>query len=113
VYVDRFPERGGKRLVSAGGGGWPRWSGRGDEIFYLSTDNRLMSAAVRATGDRLQVAAPRPLFTLRPRPAARLDAYAYDVVPDGSRFVVNTLTEDTTPTAITLVLNWTAALAGT
>ena len=53
-----------------------------------------MSAAVKATGDRLQVAAPRPLFTLRPRPWARLDAYAYDVAPDGSRFVVYTLIED-------------------
>jgi Tol biopolymer transport system component len=111
VYADRFPERGAKRLVSSGGGGWPRWAARGSEILYLSSDNRLMSAAVRASADRLHVAAPRPLFALRPRPPARLDAYGYDVSPDGRRFVVNTLIEDTTPTAITLVLNWTAALA--
>ena len=110
VYADRFPERGAKRLISTGGGGWPRWTGTGSEILYLSPDNRLMSAAVRATADRLHVATPRPLFSLRPRPPARLDAYCYDVFPDGRRFVVNTLTEDTTPTAITLVLNWTVAL---
>ena len=111
VYADRFPERGAKRLVSMGGGGWPRWAGKGNEILYLSADNHLMSAAVQATADRLHVGAPRPLFALRARPPARLDAYCYDVSPDGRRFVVNTLIEDTTPTAITLVLNWTAALA--
>lgn len=110
VYVDRFPERGAKRLVSAGGGGWPRWVGRGNEIVYLSSDNRLMSAVVQPAGDGLRVATPRPLFQARPRPPARLDAYAYDVSSDGRRFVVNTLVEDTTPTAITVVLNWTAAL---
>jgi Tol biopolymer transport system component len=111
VYADRFPERGAKRLVSTGGGGWPRWAGNGSEILYLSPDNRLMSAGARTSADRLHVGAPRPLFALRPRPPARLDAYSYDVSPDGRRFVVNTLVEDTTPTAITLVLNWTAALA--
>jgi Tol biopolymer transport system component len=110
VYADRFPERGAKRLVSTGGGGWPRWTSHGSEIVYLSPDNQLMAAAVHATRDRLDIATPRPLFALRPRPPARLDAYAYDVSADGRRFVVNTLVEDTTPTAITLVLNWPAAL---
>ena len=110
VYVDRFPERGAKRLVSNGGGGWPRWSSNGSEIIYLSPDNQLMAAAVHGTGGRLEIAAPKRLFALRPRTPARLDAYAYDVSADGRRFVVNTLVEDTTPTAITLVLNWTAVL---
>ncbi len=110
VYVDRFPERDAKRLVSTGGGGWPRWSRDGSEIFYLSPDNRLMTAAVRITGDKLDVAAPRPLFTLRPRPPARLDAYPYDVSPDGRRFVVNSLVDDTGSAVITLVFNWTTGL---
>ena len=106
VYVDRFPERDAKRLVSVGGGGWPRWARDGSEIFYLSPDNRLMTAAVHVNGNTLDVAAPRQLFTLRPRPPARLDAYPYDVSPDGRRFVVNTLAEDAGSAAITLVFNW-------
>jgi hypothetical protein len=69
-----------------------------------------MAVAVQATPDRLDIAAPRPLFALRPRPPVRLDAYSYDVSPDGRRFVVNTLIEETTSTAITLVLNWTGSL---
>lgn len=40
----------------------------------------------------------------------RLDAYPFDVSPNGQRFVVNALMEDTTATAITLVLNWTDGL---
>lgn len=110
VYVDRFPERGAKRLISTSGGGWPRWASDGSEIFYLSPDNQLMVVAVHATRDRLDIAAPRPLFAIRPRPPVRLDAYPYDVSPDGQRFVVNTLMEDTTSTTITLVLNWTGGL---
>lgn len=110
VYVDRFPERDAKRLVSTGGGGWPRWSRDGREIFYLSPDNRLMAAAVHASGDTLEVASPHPLFTLRPRPPARLDAYPYDVSPDGRRIVVNALVEDTGSAAITLVFNWATGM---
>jgi len=69
-----------------------------------------MTVAVHATRDGLGIAAPRPLFAVRPRPPVRLDAYPYDVSPDGQRFVVNTLIEDTTPTTITVMLNWTDGL---
>jgi Tol biopolymer transport system component len=110
VYVDRFPERGAKRLVSTSGGGWPRWSRDGSEIVYLSRDNQLMTVAVHATRDGLDIAAPSPLFAVRPRPPVRLDAYPYDVSPDGQRFVVNTLIEETTSTTITMLLNWTGGL---
>ena len=111
VYADRFPTRGAKQLVSTGGGGWPRWSHDGREIFYLSPDNRLMSVGVDVTRERLGLAAPRPLFAARLRPSARLDAYPYDVSPNGRRFVLNTLVEERTSTTITVVLNWTAVLS--
>ena len=110
VYVDRFPARGAKRRVSTHGGGWPRWTSEAREIIYLSPDNQLMAVAVRVTGERLDVADPRPLFALRPRPPQRLDAYAYDVSPDGQRFVVNTLVDDPASNTITVVLNWTVVL---
>jgi hypothetical protein len=110
VYVDRFPDRGARRLVSNNGGSWARWARDGSEIFYLAPDNQLMSAAVTATSGRLIVNTPRPLFTLRPRPPVRLDAYPYDVSPDGTRFVVNTLIDGNAPTSITLVVNWMAEL---
>jgi hypothetical protein len=111
VYADRFPELGAKRIVSVDGGGWPRWSRDGSEIYYLSPDNDLMAVAVRATRQRLNVSAPRRLFSVRPRPPVRLDAYAYDVSPDAQRFLVNTLIEEPASTVISLVLNWTAGAA--
>jgi len=52
-----------------------------------------MTVAVHATRDGFDIAAPRP--------PVRLDAYPYDVSPDGQRFVVNTLIEETTSTTIT------------
>ena len=111
VYADRFPERGAKRRVSPSGGAWPRWSRDGREIFYLTPDNQLVAAVVQAVGDRLEVAAPRQLFTLRARPMGRLDAYPYDVSPDGRRVVVNTFVEDDSSHTITLVQNWAPSAA--
>jgi hypothetical protein len=69
-----------------------------------------MAVATKPARDRLDIGVPRPLFAIHPRPPVRLDAYPYDVSPDGRRFVVNTLMDDTTSTTITVVLNWTAGL---
>ena len=109
VYVDRFPTLGEKRTVSADGGGWPRWSRDGRELFYLSAGGDVMAAQVRRAGSRLEIASPRALFRVNLRAPARLDAYAYDVLPDG-RFVVNRPIAEAGTSAITIVLNWTTAL---
>ena len=111
VYVDRFPDLGAKHPVSTNGGRWPRWSHDGSELFYVSAQNQLMAVAARRTGDRIDFDIPRPLFTMRPRPPLRLDAYPYDVAPDGRRFVVNTLTADASANTITVVLGWAESLA--
>jgi Tol biopolymer transport system component len=108
VYVDRFEGRGAKALVSTKGGRWPRWARDGSELFYVAADNQLMSVAIKTSGDRIEVGAPRVLFAIRPRPPVRLDAYPYDVSPDGQRFVVNTLVEDAASSTITVVHNWTS-----
>jgi hypothetical protein len=56
-----------------------------------------------------EVGAVRSLFdtgapsTINPRSA-------YDVSPDGQRFLVNTLVEQAEPAPITLVVNWRALL---
>jgi len=106
VYIDRFPQRGAKRLVSTGGGGWGRWAKGGREIFYLAPDNQLMAVEVQGVGDRLDVGGPRPLFALRARTPARLDAYPYDISADGQRVVVNALVDDPTSASITLRFDW-------
>jgi Tol biopolymer transport system component len=110
VYVTTFPGKGGKWRVSAAGGGWPRWHPGGNEIVYQAPNNQLVAASVTAGTGGIQVGTAHALFTMRPRPAARLDAYAYDITSDGQRFIVNTLVSEPTAGALTLVVNWTAAL---
>jgi dipeptidyl aminopeptidase/acylaminoacyl peptidase len=109
VYVDKFPTLGDKRIVSADGGGWPRWSRDGRELFWVTDGGDLMAAQVRRSGSRLEIASPRARFRLNAREPVRLDAYGYDVLPDG-RFVVNRLIAEPGTSAITIVLNWTTAL---
>ncbi len=41
VYVQTFPDSGGKSQISTGGGAQPVWSGR--ELFYIDPDRKLMS----------------------------------------------------------------------
>ncbi|MFH0729876.1 MAG: protein kinase [Pseudomonadota bacterium] len=47
VYVRPFPDEAGEWQISVRGGGYPRWSSRGDELFYVEGD-ALMSTRVRA-----------------------------------------------------------------
>ena len=109
VYVDRFPALGDKRIVSADGGGWPRWSRDGRELFWVSQSGDVMAAQVRKAVGKIEIVSPRPLFRLNGRAPARLDAYAYDVLLDG-RFVVNRLIAEAGTSTITIVQNWTTAL---
>ena len=75
----------------------------------MSPSGDVMAAQVQRTGRRFEIASPRALFRLNSRAPVRLDAYAYDVLPDG-RFVVNRLIAEAGTSAITIVLNWTTAL---
>lgn len=76
------------------------------ELFYLTIDNKLMAAA-NGDGSAFEVGAVRSSFDMRPGGPAR---YAYDVSPDGQRFLVNPFREETAAAPITLVVNWPAAL---
>jgi len=100
-----FPGPGGKWQVSPGGGTSPRWRRDGKEIFYLSSDNKIMAASVKANGTNFEIGAVTPLFETRPN---RMYG-GYDVSPDGRRFVIAYETGQP-DTAITLVVNWDADL---
>ena len=73
----------------------------------LAPDTRVMAVAVSAQAATFDVGTVVPLFAVRP-PAARA---FYQVSPDGKRFLVNMAPAvDSTPTPITVVVNWTAGL---
>jgi serine/threonine protein kinase/Tol biopolymer transport system component len=104
IYATPFPGASGKRQISISGGRLPKW--RGNELFYLSPDDKLMVSVVTVHGDTLEVGAAQPLFEIRPGGPGN----TYDVTPDGQRFLVNTAVEQQITLPITLVLNWTADL---
>jgi len=77
----------------------PRWSRDGRELFFLSSDRRLMAVPVR-TAPALALGAPAPLFSL----AGRRIWKDYDVSPDGKRFlaIVTDVLGDEQPTTVVL-----------
>jgi Tol biopolymer transport system component len=107
VYVARFPDGRGRRRVSLEGGSQPRWRRDGTELYYLSPDDKLMAAELRASEGRLEVGRVRVLFQARPKRV--VIGHVYDVSPDGQRFLISTLIEEKLQ-PLTLVTNWTAGL---
>jgi serine/threonine protein kinase len=106
VYVVPFPGPGGKWQVSPGGGCFPRWRRDGKELLYLSPDNKVYSAEVKATGSSFEVGTVKSLFEIR---VYRSVYGGYDVTADGQRFVF--AHESGQPNAaITLLVNWDSQL---
>jgi Tol biopolymer transport system component/predicted Ser/Thr protein kinase len=67
VYVRPLDGREGKWQVSLNGGVNPRWSRRGNEIFYASLDRKFMAAAVRMTPQGFVTDSVRTLFDMDSR----------------------------------------------
>jgi Tol biopolymer transport system component len=104
IYVRLFGGGGTVTQVSPAGGGYPRWSRDGREIYFVSA-GRLFAASVRASATGVAVASVDPLFDVRPPSGFR--RHFYDVGPDG-RFLMMTETAPPGPTQLTLALNWSA-----
>jgi serine/threonine-protein kinase len=108
VYVRPFLGAGGKWQISTGGGGYPRWSRNGRDLFYRTPDNRIMVVTYAASGnsfraDRPQLWSPGQLG-LRPGGVSN-----YDLHPDGNRFAVlkaPETEENTAANRVNIVLNW-------
>jgi dipeptidyl aminopeptidase/acylaminoacyl peptidase len=109
IYVQSFPPGRGKWQISTNGGAQPQWRRDGRELFYMSGDLKLMAVEIRAAPNRFEASLPRPLFNLHivTLPVVRNH---YAVSADGQRFLVNTLVEESAPSPLTVVMNWTADL---
>jgi dipeptidyl aminopeptidase/acylaminoacyl peptidase len=102
VYVRGFPEAKEDFVVSKSGGSSPRWRDDGRELYYVSSDHKVMALEV-AAGGLFQAGTPKPLFQ-----AAGILPEWY-VQADGRRFLFAVPVEQA-QVPIRVVLNWTAAL---
>jgi eukaryotic-like serine/threonine-protein kinase len=88
VYVRPFPSGEARWMISTNGGTTPKWSPRGDELFYLEGDT-LMAVSVRVSPS-FKPGVPHTLFSGKKVGSTLLvfDSPLYDVAPDGKRFVI-------------------------
>jgi len=108
VYIQPFPADANSILlpVSTNGGAQPRWGGN-NELFYIALDGQLMSVPIRYSPDGREIRPETPvsLFATRVGGAVHSnDRQQYVVSSDGKRFLMNTLTEVSSP--ISVILNW-------
>jgi dipeptidyl aminopeptidase/acylaminoacyl peptidase len=91
VYVSPWPAPSRRWRISADGGAQARWRRDGKEIFYVAPNNMLVAASVDVSPKEVVVTNYDPLFELQHPYGAY---HAFDVTPDGQRFLVNTLVVD-------------------
>ena len=113
VYVVSFPDAKTKLQVSTDGGAQAIWARNGRELVYrtrIVTQNQvipLMSVEVTPFGNTLRLGVPREIF--RPKFFGGPIRSAFDVTPDGNRFLVDSAKEDVPVAPFTLYQNWLAA----
>jgi hypothetical protein len=96
--------------VSTAGGSEPVWARNGQELFYRQ-GNKMMALAFH--GASMEAPGPaRMLFEGRFESGDNGGSRTsnFDVLPDGTRFVMVRRREPLTPTVIHVVLNWPKAL---
>ncbi|MEQ1949647.1 MAG: protein kinase, partial [Bryobacteraceae bacterium] len=85
VYVRAFNDKGGKWLVSSGGGVYPVWSRASRELFFRTEDQQIMVVSYAIQGESFVLDKPR-VWTQR-RLASIGTTPNYDVTPDGKRII--------------------------
>jgi Tol biopolymer transport system component len=104
VFVQRFPDLGGKIQVSIDGGSRARWRRDGREMYFVQGDT-LFSVTV-SPGPDFRIGRPQPLFK---HDYLIMDGGPqYDVSADGLRFVVIEPVKQEEQSVIRLVQNWYA-----
>ena len=109
IYARPFPDVNTQQWpVSTAGGTEPVWAPNGNEIYYLSTDSKLMAVSVKVTGaTNLEMGKPVALFDASKYffgGAGR----NYDIAPDGKRFIMvkSPAASEGGAISMTVVLNW-------
>jgi Tol biopolymer transport system component len=106
VYVQSFPVSGRKWQISTNSGVQPMWRGDGRELFFFSLNGDMMAVPISPSKDGgFEAGVPQKLFTALPTIlyGAR---NAWNVAPDGQRFLIVNAVGKTNVAPITVVVNW-------
>ena len=105
VYIVSVRSTGTRRRISTDGGRAPRWRGDGKELFYTSSDGKMMAVEM----DGAEPQSYEALFDLPEALISDSDYGAqYDVTADGQRFLLNVQRADVN--ALTVVLDLASEL---
>ncbi|HUQ90403.1 MAG TPA: protein kinase [Bryobacteraceae bacterium] len=108
VYVRPFPSGGGRWQISAGDGAFARWSRTGRQIFFTTSDGRIMVTDYEIKGDSFLVGKPRPWTDTRI--SANMGRASFDLAPGAKRVLTSVNPVDVSQPSgsvhITLLLNF-------
>jgi serine/threonine-protein kinase len=107
IYMQPFPGPGRKWQISTEGGIEPLWARNSKELFYRNGD-KMMAVTIDA-GPDFTPGKPTLLFEGQYLHGSPEPHTNYDVSLDGERFVM-IKTEQSSPTEINVILNWTEEL---
>jgi Tol biopolymer transport system component len=102
VFVRAYPGPGGKWQVSTTGGGTPRWSPDGTELFYRWQSN-LYAVTVDDGAGSFRPSRPTILFDDL---SGATGIYDYDVFDSNRFLLIESVGDDTAPEGVTVVVNW-------
>ncbi len=102
VYVQAFPDGGGKLQISTEGGVGPVWARSGRELFYRNGDQ--MWSVPITSGPGFSAGESKVLFEGPFESTARHPDY--DVSPDGQRFLMIRTPPESAPRQMNIVINW-------
>jgi serine/threonine-protein kinase len=111
IYVRPLPNVGGGQWqVSTAGGTRPLWARSGKELFYVGADGALLRVPVEASGTTWSAGTPTKLLEGRYYAGDGASAgRAYDVSPDGQRFLMikaSGTDAGAAPPALIVVQHW-------
>jgi len=110
VFLKKFPSGEGKWQLSVNGGIWPRWSGRGDKLFYR--EGTKMMEVPLTTQPSLTLGTPRIVFSGEALGVLMYEPIRYDVSPDGRRLLLVQSAGQGGQVSLVLVQNWQAEFEG-
>lgn len=99
IYIDSFPAPGARLRVTTAGGTEPRWRRDSSEL-YFRRGPEVYAARLASRPGAMAVASLDRLFD------AGAPIRAFDVAPDGTRFLLNLPASSAAPRSATMVIHW-------